>query len=962
MSPTEIRSIRGSLSRAAFARLLGVTALTVLRWELPEGSKEARRPRPKMIEALRKLAADGIPAAAASAVSDEDDDLEDASEPLPILAKPRGGSPPSDDDLLLAPLLRRLNTEDWHRAEDQLMAALANQEVKSAAGRALATLGLAQVQILARLDVRAALTTLVPILSDAGDGRLPRHVAARAYVLGATLFGAPDSRVWDPGRANVYAARAVELLDPEDELHILVALTKMSTARFVGVIARVYSAIGPTLEKARSPLALCLAAEMRSFYSYHAGDMAATIRFGDDALARAEQLKLSPLVLAQLAARAHVGIHGALTPAAILALTHRARAFREGLPPSEAWLRLLAAEMEAYWRQGSFAEVDARWKEAVSVAMAGGIPLFIIVPQVARLCAATRRARDAEEFAQLLLEQSAHLGGRAVDVHVLHLRTVAALFATDQPRAGELADRLLEALDAVTDGAADYIVHDATVLYLFAHIASNNIEKVRAGLQRCQALFEQRPSLWHTAFFRRILARVHGVDGQLIEAKQKLESAVATFDLVEDVIQGSQCRMDLALVAKLLNEPDAAEKVIAAEAELSRYNISRPPVFADVPPELLGGLRMHRPTTLTERLTNGIERLSQRNIPAALVARELRAVLSDLFPANPIAVEGVVANPVGIDTWHQIDDGRGQRIRFGAGGEIDAEQHAALRALAIVATMAMEARPPAPVLGEPGVADIDPILPGFIAAAHATRQLKREIAQLSKSSATVLITGESGSGKEVVARAVHDLSARSKKPYVVFNCASVPRELFEGQLFGYKRGAFTGASTDSPGVIRAAEGGTLFLDEIGELPLDTQPKLLRFLENGEIFPLGEQKPRRVDVRVLAATHRDLGRLVRERTFREDLYYRLNVVPLHVPPLRERNEDVIALARLFIERLAPSDQEPPDLGADAVAALKTHTWPGNVRELRNVIERAMAYAPVPATLHADHLRLGSIARS
>jgi transcriptional regulator with PAS, ATPase and Fis domain len=236
------------------------------------------------------------------------------------------------------------------------------------------------------------------------------------------------------------------------------------------------------------------------------------------------------------------------------------------------------------------------------------------------------------------------------------------------------------------------------------------------------------------------------------------------------------------------------------------------------------------------------------------------------------------------------------------------------------------------------------------------QKLKAEIAGLSRSSATILVSGESGSGKEVVARAVHDLSARADKPYIVFNCASVPRELFESQLFGHRRGAFTGASNDSLGVIRAADGGTLFLDEIGELPLDTQPKLLRFLENGEVLPLGEQKARRVQVRVVAATHRDLRRLVLEGRFREDLYYRLNVVPLHVPPLRQRREDVLALARVFLRRLTPAGCETPELGSDAVARLNRHNWPGNVRELRNVIERAMAYAPIPQLLRAEHLRV------
>src|SRR5262249_55650319 len=152
------------------------------------------------------------------------------------------------------------------------------------------------------------------------------------------------------------------------------------------------------------------------------------------------------------------------------------------------------------------------------------------------------------------------------------------------------------------------------------------------------------------------------------------------------------------------------------------------------------------------------------------------------------------------------------------------------------------------------------------------------------------IHGESGTGKELVARAVHDLSPRASLPYVAFNCAAVPRELFEAQLFGYKKGAFTGAARDEPGVLRAAAGGTIFLDEIGELPLDVQPKLLRVLENGEVFPLGDKRPQRIDVRVVAATHRDLLALVRDGRFREDLYYRLQVIVLRIPPLRDRRDD------------------------------------------------------------------------
>jgi transcriptional regulator with PAS, ATPase and Fis domain len=255
------------------------------------------------------------------------------------------------------------------------------------------------------------------------------------------------------------------------------------------------------------------------------------------------------------------------------------------------------------------------------------------------------------------------------------------------------------------------------------------------------------------------------------------------------------------------------------------------------------------------------------------------------------------------------------------------------------------------------IADEDPEIPGFIAASASMRALRAEIVRLAGSRATVVIQGESGTGKEVIARAIHDRSTRASMPLVAFNCAAVPRDLFEGQLFGYRRGAFTGANRDQPGVLRAAEGGTIFLDEIGELPLDVQPKLLRFLENGEVFVLGDKRPTVIDVRVVAATHRDLAALVRDGRFREDLYYRLQVIALRITPLRERREDIPPLARHFARQLSGAS-DPPIVAPDALAKLVQHDWLGNVRELRNVIERALAYSPPPRVLRAEHIRLSN----
>jgi len=190
-------------------------------------------------------------------------------------------------------------------------------------------------------------------------------------------------------------------------------------------------------------------------------------------------------------------------------------------------------------------------------------------------------------------------------------------------------------------------------------------------------------------------------------------------------------------------------------------------------------------------------------------------------------------------------------------------------------------------------------MPGFIHSSPAMTKLVEEVHKIRSSDVTVLVTGESGTGKELVARAIHALSSRRSRVFVPFNCTAVPKELSEGYLFGYRRGAFTGAVTDSAGVIRTAGGGTLFLDEIGDLPLDVQPKLLRFLQEGEIQPLGEQRPIKVDVRIIAATNTDLEEMVAQSKFREDLYYRLNVIRLRVPPLRERRSEIPTIVNYYI---------------------------------------------------------------
>jgi len=226
----------------------------------------------------------------------------------------------------------------------------------------------------------------------------------------------------------------------------------------------------------------------------------------------------------------------------------------------------------------------------------------------------------------------------------------------------------------------------------------------------------------------------------------------------------------------------------------------------------------------------------------------------------------------------------------------------------------------------------------------ALRQVLRDIAQVAETDATVLILGETGTGKELVARAIHAGSKRSERPLITVNCAAIPATLIESELFGHEAGAFTGATRKREGRFALADKSTIFLDENGELPLDLQSKLLRVQQEGEFDPVGSQHTKKVNVRVLAATNRDLRQSVREGKFREDLFYRLNVFPLRLPPLRERGEDVVRLASTFANRFASKMGRPiAPLTADCACRLKGYSWPGNVRELQNVIERAVITA-------------------
>ncbi|MGC5797875.1 nitrogen regulation protein NR(I) [Sphingomonas sp. NFX23] len=257
------------------------------------------------------------------------------------------------------------------------------------------------------------------------------------------------------------------------------------------------------------------------------------------------------------------------------------------------------------------------------------------------------------------------------------------------------------------------------------------------------------------------------------------------------------------------------------------------------------------------------------------------------------------------------------------------------------------------MVSEDTLHDADRALP-LIGRSAAMQDVYRIIARVVSNDLTVLISGESGTGKELVARAIHDLGPRSAAPFVAINMAAIPRELIEAELFGHERGAFTGAATRNAGRFEQASGGTLFLDEIGDMPMEAQTRLLRVLQSGEFTSVGGARTIRVDVRIVAATNRDLASQVATGQFREDLFYRLNVVPITLPPLRERRQDIALLARHFLDHAAAQGLPRRQLASDALVALGGHDWPGNVRELENLMRR-LAVLSRDEVIDADAIR-------
>jgi DNA-binding NtrC family response regulator/tetratricopeptide (TPR) repeat protein len=531
------------------------------------------------------------------------------------------------------------------------------------------------------------------------------------------------------------------------------------------------------------------------------------------------------------------------------------------------------------------------------------------------------------------------------------------------------------------DAPAAYVTH-AELIAAEALLASGSLEQAEARLSDVagQVAAAGMTGMWGE--FLRLRGRVHAQSRRATEAYHDLGQSVSVFELLGEKYQAGLSHLELGKLAATAGARSRAMRYLSDALAIFESLDAHPDLedtraaMSSMPSAGTGaflGSHADGDAALVRRIVDAA-------VTPALLAKEGATALLEACDAQAAVIftvprvgEVAVSAAAGCDadTARSLAAAAMRPGRIGAASLIVSENagrdgHAPrlvavsavrpfstpvlqrLRTLCAVLRQGFELcsardRTTDPAPG--GVErSLEPLLPGFVCASSAMQRVADLIQRLQGSDLTVLITGESGTGKDLVARAIHAGSPRGGAMFLPYNCTSATRELADSQLFGHRRGSFTGAVADQPGVISSAAGGTIFLDEIGDLPLDVQPKFLRFLEQGEILPVGETRPIRVDVRVVAATNADLEHRVTEGRFREDLFYRLSVIRIHVPPLRDRREEIPHLSTFFLreasERLGKPDVR---LSAETLDLFDSFGWPGNVRQLRNEVQRAVAMA-------------------
>ena len=529
-----------------------------------------------------------------------------------------------------------------------------------------------------------------------------------------------------------------------------------------------------------------------------------------------------------------------------------------------------------------------------------------------------------------------------------------------------------------TDGAPPAYAIQAELIAIEALLASGDLQAAQDRLDQVARRIQPGVMSGIWGEFLRLRGRIRAAIGQATDAYHDLGQSVSVFELLGEKYQAALSSLELGRLAatsgartkafRCLSDAQRLFEALAAAPDLSETARA----LSEIPQGASAGTASVH--------ADGDDALVRRIVDASalppLLAREGAATLLE----GCEAVAAIVFAHIGPDQLRVLasagepDDaarlvkramatpgpsmmveaiGRDQAgPRFAAASGSRAFSHRAsqrFRMLCAVLRQGFELCDARDRPLETGAAvverQLEPLLPGFVCASAAMQRVADQIQRLQGNDLTVLITGESGTGKDLVARAIHAGSLRRASMFLPYNCTSATRELADSQLFGHRRGSFTGAVADQPGVLRTAVGGTIFLDEVGDLPIDVQPKLLRFLEQGEVLPVGETRPQRVDVRVVAATNADLEQRVSEGTFREDLFYRLSVISIHVPPLRERREEIAHLSTFFLREVSERLGKPGiRLSPETLDLFDGFRWPGNVRQLRNEVQRAVALAP------------------
>ena len=605
---------------------------------------------------------------------------------------------------------------------------------------------------------------------------------------------------------------------------------------------------------------------------------------------------------------------------------------------------------------------------------------------------------EAEDHLRHAFEAYGTLGGQAMRWYEWSLRVLGVKLAI---RRGDY-DRAISMVQALTEtsGVPPMEVTRAELAACEALVAADRIDEASARLQHTEGHLDPRaaPAIWGE--FLRIRGMVNERMNRLSGAHHDFSQSTSIFDLLGERYQVGLSQLALARLTVKTGAREGAGRYLelagamfaglGARRDLEEVERTRgliaaaPAAIVSVAPGDAGEAVVRRlvdaaimPELLARETATALLETTRADAAVVFVStpggeiRILAAAGCDPSVARALARSAVQGNRAYGDGMLVTEplgrDQEGSRAcTIVAPTGLSEATMLQLRMFASVARQGFElcgARErPSLTVEQVNERPLEPLFPGFICASAAMNRVAEQIQRLQGHDLTVLITGESGTGKDLVARAIHGGSTRMSAMFLPYNCTTTTRELADSHLFGHRRGSFTGAVTDQPGLIRSATGGTLFLDEIGDLPLDIQPKLLRFLEQGEIMPVGETRPQAVDVRVLAATNADLEQRVAEGKFREDLYYRLCVIRILVPPLRERREEIPHLSTFFLREACERFGKPEvQLSAGTLDLFANYRWPGNVRQLRNEIQRAVAMSPPGGSINPENLS-GDLAAS